>query len=214
MSARPLAILGGTFDPVHHGHLRAALEVREFLGLDEITLLPAGSPPHRDNPVTPAAHRLEMLRRAIAAVPGFAIDERELRRPGPSYMVDTLAELRAASGAAPLVLAVGQDSANALDQWHRWRDIFPLASLVFISRPGDQESYSGELAAELAGRFTGSVEQFLAHPAGRVLKVPVTGLGISSTAIRAVLRAGGSPRFLLPEPVLDYIRETGLYAGS
>jgi nicotinate-nucleotide adenylyltransferase len=211
MSAPATAIFGGTFDPVHFGHLRAALEVRDALGLDQITLLPAGQPPHRDNPVTTAAHRLDMLRLAISEAPGFVIDERELNRPGPSYMVDTLAELRAASSEGALLLVIGQDSANMLDSWHRWRDLLDLASLVFMSRPGDVEAYSGRLDEALSGRFVGTPGELLDSPAGRVVKMAVTGLDISSSAIRQMLRAGKSPRFLLPEPVLGYIRQRGLY---
>lgn len=205
------AIFGGTFDPVHYGHLRAALETRVYLGLPEITLLPAGAPPHRANPVSPAAHRVAMLQLALRGTAGFAVDEREIERGGPSYMVDTLAELRARSADAALLLVIGQDSANSFDTWHRWRDILDLASLVFMSRPGDRVQYSGALHEELAGRFVETPEEILRYRAGRVIRVPVTGLDISSSAIREMFRSGKSPRFLLPDAVLDYARSQSLY---
>lgn len=218
MNRSTAAIFGGTFDPVHFGHLRAALETRDFLGLDEITLLPAGVPPHRESTVSPAHHRLEMLRLAVGGTPGFVIDERELKRPGPSYMFDTLRELReyepGPGDEAALLLVIGQDSANTFDCWHRWRDILALASLVVMSRPGDREAYSDELGEELARRFVDTAEELKASASGRVMRVPVTGLAISSSAIRQILRSGGSPRFLLPDAVLAYIREQGTYQAS
>jgi nicotinate-nucleotide adenylyltransferase len=213
MTGPVTAIFGGTFDPVHFGHLRAALETREFLGLSSITLLPAGAPPHRANPVTPAVHRVAMLRLALQGMPGFTIDEREIERDGPSYMVDTLAGLRLDSADATLLLVIGQDSANSFDTWHRWRDILDLASLAFMSRPGDRERYSDTLREELAGRFVDTPEDIPRHRAGRVIRVPVTGLDISSSAIREMLRSGGTPRFLLPDAVLAYAREKALYTA-
>ena len=206
-----IAVLGGTFDPVHYGHLRTAFEVREHLEFNDFRFMPAGRPPHRNYPVTDAGHRLAMLRLAIQGEPGVSIDERELRREGPSYMTDTLQALRSDEGGVPLVLVIGQDSANTLDNWYKWQRIFPLAHLVIMSRPGDEEDYSAALQSELEGRWVESVSGLSSRTAGCVMKLEVTRLAISSSEIREMLRCGKSPRYLLPDPVLDYIREQGLY---
>ena len=206
-----IAVLGGTFDPVHYGHLRTALEVREHLKFNDFRFMPAGRPPHRNYPVTDANHRLAMLRLAVRGVPGVSIDERELHREGPSYMTDTLQALRSDEGDVPLVLVIGQDSANTLDNWYKWQRIFPLAHLVIMSRPGDDEDYSVALQSELEGRWVESVSGLSSRTAGCVMKLEVTRLAISSSEIREMLRCGKSPRYLLPDPVLDYIREQGLY---
>ncbi len=204
--------IGGTFDPVHFGHLRTALEVRKHLQLDELSFLLAGEPPHRSAMVSSARHRLAMLRLAIAGVRGFRIDERELQREGPSYMVDTLRALRKEDDRTSLVLVVGQDSANSLQSWYQWPEIFTLANLAIMTRPGDRENYPSELDHELSGRWVGHGRELMSHAAGNVMKIEVTGLSISSSGIRSMLRAGESPQFLLPDPVLAYIRQHGLYS--
>jgi len=209
-----MVIFGGTFDPVHYGHLRAAWEARELLGADEIRFVPAGVPPHRPEPVTEAAHRLAMLKRGIGQDAGFCIDEREIRRPGPSYMVDTLAELRQESGSSPLVLLIGQDSANALDHWHRWEDIFSFAHLAIMARAGDVQRYSKPLAGVLRQRSVASPEDLPGEPGGKVLGIQVTSLAISSSSIRSIVSGGRSPRYLMPPAVLDYISTHGLYTDA
>lgn len=210
-----IGLFGGTFDPVHHGHLRAALEAKELLGLDDFRLLPAGTPPHRPSPVAPAIHRLAMLRLAVAGHPGFSVDDREIRRAGLSYMVDTLREFRQESGEAPLMLLIGQDAANALDTWHEWRAIFELAHLVIMRRPESQESWSGELQQHVENRFVKRPARLREKAAGYVLPLEITQLAISSTDIRDRLSRGRSPGFLLPDRVLDYISQNRLYfAGA
>lgn len=211
-AGRPIVIFGGTFDPVHYGHLRAAWEARELLGAEEVRFVPAGVPPHRTEPVTGAAHRLAMLRLGIGQDAGFSIDDREIRRPGPSYMVDTLAELRQESGSSPLVLLIGQDSANALDHWHRWEDIFSFAHLAIMSRAGDIQRYSKPLAGKLRERSVASPEDLSGEPGGKVLGIQVASLAISSSSIRGIVGAGRSPRYLMPAAALDYISAQGLYA--
>jgi len=206
-----IGIFGGTFDPVHFGHLRAALETAERLGLDQVRMLPAGQPPHRDPPQAPADERLEMLRLAVAGRPEFTVDDREVRRPGPSYMVDTLRGLRAEDEAASLVLCIGQDAANALDGWRQWRRLFDLAHIAVLRRPDARGAYRGALRAEMEARRTDDPGQLRASPAGRVLTLAITQLDISSTAIRAMVAAGRSPGFLLPDAVAEHIRRRGLY---
>lgn len=210
-----IGIFGGTFDPVHFGHLRAALEARELLGLNDFRLLPAGTPPHREATGASAAHRLAMLKLAVRGQSGFSVDDREVKREGNSFMVDTLREIRGETGDESLMLLIGQDAANGLDSWHEWRSIFGLAHLVIMRRPESLVSWTGELRREMEQRQAGELADLKRTPAGRMFTLEVTQLAISSTGIRNLLVAGKSPRYLLPDDVLDYIRENRLYfAGA
>jgi nicotinate-nucleotide adenylyltransferase len=221
-----VAVFGGTFDPVHYGHLRAALEAMEMLGLEELRMMPAGDPPHRADTLATAAQRLEMLQLAVRVCPGLRVDDREVRRSGPSFMVDTLTEIRGEIGEAPLLLLIGQDAANALDSWHRWRDLFGLAHLVVMRRPDAQEPKAGagkrdsrlqcrgELRAELDQRRVDQVTRLHQSASGCVLTLEITQLDISSTFIRELIAGGRSPRFLMPEEVIGYILQRQLYVGG
>jgi nicotinate-nucleotide adenylyltransferase len=211
---RAIGIFGGTFDPVHFGHLRAAVEAREKLGLDDFRLLPAGQPPHRSDTVAKGEQRLAMLRLALADCPDLRVDDREVRRAGYSYMADTLAEIRSEAGQAPLLLMIGQDAANALNTWHEWRRLFDLAHLVVMRRPDARFDCRGELRAEIERRRVREPARLLAATAGLVLPLEITQLDISSTHIRSLLAGGRSARFLLPDRVLDYIHERGLYLAG
>ncbi len=208
---RLVGIFGGTFDPVHFGHLRAAVEVREQLGLAELRLLPAGTPPHRDHTFAAAEHRLAMLRLALEGQSGLWADDREVRRGGFSYMVDTLEEIRAEQPDAALLLMIGQDAANSLDSWHRWRSLFELAHLVIMRRPESVHHYGEGLRDEMQQRLISDPADLAGQDCGLVLPLEVTQLAISSTGIRELIQSGRSPRFLLPADVLDYIRRHGLY---
>ncbi|HHJ13184.1 MAG TPA: nicotinate-nucleotide adenylyltransferase [Gammaproteobacteria bacterium] len=208
-----ICILGGTFDPVHFGHLRPALEVQQALGVARLDLLPCRQPPHRAAPVLPAAARLELLRLAVAAEPALGVDARELEREGPSWMVDTLSSLRAGMGDdEPLCLALGMDALAGLAGWHRWREIPDLCHLVVMQRPGRDWPATGEVAAWLAGARTDEIDRLHAQPAGLACPVPVTQLDISASAIRAGLAAGRNMRYLLPAVVLERIRQENWYA--
>jgi nicotinate-nucleotide adenylyltransferase len=209
-----VGLFGGTFDPVHFGHLRAAVEAREKLGLADFRLLPAGRPPHRSDTVASGEQRLEMLRLALDGCPDLRVDDREVRRAGYSYMVDTLAGIRDEAGDAPLLLMIGQDAANALDRWHDWRRLFDLAHFVVMRRPDAHFKCSGELRRQIEERRVHEAAQLLQNPAGGVLSLEITQLDISSTHIRSLLAAGRSARFLLPDRVIDYIREQGLYSAG
>lgn len=211
--SRAIGIFGGTFDPVHFGHLRAAAEAAEELPLTEFRLLPAGTPPHRPETYASGEHRLAMLALAIAEYDDLKVDDREVRREGYSYMVDTLSEIRDEEGDAPLVLMVGQDAVNRLDSWHEWKRLVDLAHLVVMRRPGSRHEYSGELFEVLQPRMVDDARALTRAPHGSILSLEVTQLEISSTGIRELIAAGRSPRFLLPEAVIRYIREHGLYMG-
>jgi len=207
----PLGIFGGTFDPIHYGHLRTAFELLQALRLAEVRFVPAGQPPHRGAPLCDARRRLEMVQAAVADQPGFTVDDRELRRDGPSYTVTTLRELRADEPGRSLYLIVGMDAFLGLPGWHEWRAILDLAHLVVAHRPGWSAPRDGLLAELLAER--GAVEALDLHasPAGRIHVRAVTPLEISSTDLRDLIVAGRDPRYLLPDAVRAIIGDTGCY---
>ncbi len=214
-TAGMLAILGGTFDPVHFGHLRAAVEAKESLQLGSLTLLPAGNPPHRNGTDATAADRLTMLQLAVNDYPDLQVDPREVQRAGYSYMVDTLSEFRAEIGPRqPLSLLVGQDAVNQLDSWMHWRRLFELAHIIVMRRPDAVHEYSAELSAEIQPRLRTQLVALQQQASGLVLPLEVTQLAISSTDIRQRLRLGQSCRFLLPEAVIAYIGLQGLYTAG
>ncbi len=199
-----LGVLGGTFDPIHFGHLRPALEVQQALGLTEVRLIPLRDPPHRNRPQTTDEQRLKMLQAAIQGLPGFRIDRQELERRGKSYTVETLRALRHEVGEMPICLLMGSDAFRQFHSWHRPDQILQLAHLVVMQRPGDPFPAATEHVAD-------SPESLAAAPGGRILFQPVTQLDISSTAIRALIRNRLSPRYLLPDTVLAIIQAQRLY---
>lgn len=217
MSTAPLGILGGTFDPVHIGHLRLGEELAEALGLAEVRFVPSGRPPHRVAPQATAGHRLAMVRLALAGNARFVLDDREARRDGPCYTFDTLNELRAERGPdVPLVFLLGADAFIGLSGWHRWQELFELAHLAVAHRPGFPperwaEHMPAALAREFAARRAGMPAGVQEQAAGHIVVVPVTALDISASGIRERLAAHASVRYLLPDPVIDYIEKHHLY---
>ena len=213
----PLALLGGTFDPVHYGHLHLAQDVRAGLALPEVRLVPAGDPPHRDGPLASAADRLAMLRLAVGGRPGLAIDPREIDRSGKSYTVLTLEELRGEDPARPLLLVVGADAFHGLPTWHRWRDVFALAHLVVAARPGVdlERDLPPALAGEWHARRVIDAAPLRSTPAGAIYQQAIGAHPISASWIRAQLARGQAGRAavsgLLPPAVLAYIERHHLY---
>jgi len=209
-----IGIFGGTFDPVHFGQLRPALDVKQALGLDEMRMIPAFQPPHRVQPVANPGQRLTMLRAAVGAEPDLQVDNREMLREGESFMVDTLTSLRAESGDDPLCLVLGADAFLKLDEWHRWREIPGLAHIVVTHRPGwqlDMNIASPELQDLWRERQVADNVGLATCPAGKIILQAVTPLEISATQIRTLVAAGESPRYLLPDTVWNLIRMHGLY---
>ena len=199
---KPLAIFGGTFDPIHLGHLCVAWEAAELLDAD-VLMMPAGLPPHRPPPIASAAQRLAMLEVALRGQSRLLADARELGREGASYTVDTLAGLRAEHGDRPLVLLLGADAFAGLPGWHEWRRLFELAHLGVLSRPGEQAPLPEALQRELDGRRVEGAAALRRAPAGGVIGLAVTPLEISATRIRQLLAAGRDPRYLLPAGLFD-----------
>ena len=213
MTPSPIGVFGGTFDPIHFGHLRMAEELAEALQLAEVRIIPAGQPPHRGVPRTPAIHRLEMARLAIAGNTRFKLDDREVREVRASYTVDTLADLRAELGAQqPIWLLMGADAFLGLSSWKEWHRLFELAHIAVAHRPGyrlvQSDALNDGLREELERR---QVSNFLEAPAGSILLRPITQLDIAATDIRNRLQAARSVRYLMPDGVLDYIQKNRLY---
>jgi nicotinate-nucleotide adenylyltransferase len=213
MPEAPIGLFGGTFDPIHYGHLRTAFELLQVLKLTQVRFLPTGSPPHREVPLAPAELRLRMVRAAVTGQPGFVVDDRETRRQGLSYSVDTLTELRADFPQHPLCLLLGMDAFLGLPTWHRWRDIFELCHVVVAHRPGWKAPMMGPLGKLMVDRGTGSVRELHGSPAGRIYVQAVTQLEIASTDLRALVLAGMDLRYLVPDTVRDIIVSTGCYAA-
>lgn len=213
----PIGILGGTFDPIHFGHLRMAEELAETLDLGEVRFIPAGQPPHRGSPRAPARHRLEMARLAIAGNPRFVLDEREFHRATPSYSVDTLSELRAELPPdTPLVLFMGADAFLGLTAWHQWRRLFELAHVAVAHRPGFsaaawEDALPDPLRRLLATHRVEQPGELLEKPAGLIFLHGITQLDISASRIRDRALRGKSLRYLLPDAVIAYLNENRLY---
>jgi nicotinate-nucleotide adenylyltransferase len=207
-------IFGGTFDPVHLGHVALAEAALAALPLVEVLWLPSGSPGHRAPPVASAHDRLAMLRLAIAGHPRYRIDDGELFLGEPTYTVRSLTRLRAQLGKEqPLALLLGDDSFLSLPTWLRWRELFDLAHIAVASRPGHLPSDGGpapELSAEIARR-SARPEQLAAKPAGRIARFAMPPVDVSASAIRARLAAGEDTRRLLPAAVQAYIDAQHLY---
>ena len=211
-----VGIFGGTFNPIHLGHLRAAEEVREAEELDEMRLVPAALPPHKEPAgLVAATHRLRMCELAVRDAPGFRVSRLELDRPGPSYSIDTLRAVRAELGAdARIVFVVGHDAFRELHTWKEHAAIFGICDVVVVTRPPASASLARDqipVAAQEAFWYGPDSETFR-HRSGHVLKLQrITGLDISAEALRARVAAGRSIRFLVPSAVDAYITEHGLY---
>ncbi|MFC4159862.1 nicotinate-nucleotide adenylyltransferase [Chitinimonas lacunae] len=210
-----IGIFGGTFDPIHYGHLRAAEEFGETLGLSEVRLIPTGAPPHRGGPVASPAHRLAMAQLAVEGNPRLKVDDREIRRDTLCYTIDTLHELRAELGETPLAWLIGADSFYRLSSWRRWRELFDLAMLAVACRPGfDLDAWRDHADPELLAEVLPRIQP-LTIPAtverGTIALLPTTPLALSATAIRQRLADHRSARYLAPAAVLDYAERHLLY---
>ena len=209
-----IGIFGGTFDPIHYGHLRTAFEVLQALRFDEIRFMPCGIPPHRGETHAPAELRLAMVRAATEGQRGFVVDDRELQREGPSYSVDTLMALRSEFPLRPLALIIGMDAFLGLPKWYHWREILQLAHIVVAHRPGWRAPDMGPLGELLADRGTHRIGDLHEAKSGHIYIHDVTQLEISSTEIRELVAVGRDPRFLTPDAVRDVIEESGCYAAA
>ena len=210
----PLGIFGGTFDPIHYGHLRTAFEMLQSLRFGEVSFMPCGDPPHRGSTYADAELRLAMVRAATDGQRGFAVDDRELLREGPSYSVDTLSALRNEFPSRSIALIIGMDAFLGLPKWHKWREILQLAHIVVAHRPGWRAPDMGALGDMLADCGTHRIDDLHKARSGHIFVHDVTQLEISSTEIRELVAAGRDPRFLMPDAVRKIIEESGCYQAD
>lgn len=208
---RPIGIFGGTFDPIHYGHLRTAFEILQALRFGEIRFVPSGDPPHRGASIAKAALRFDMVSAATAAETGFVVDDCELRRNGPSYTIDTLSAMREEISDQPMGLILGMDAFLGLTSWHRWDELLDYAHIVVAHRPGWRAPDIGPLGELLSEHGTHRVDDLHKHREGFIHIHAVTQLEISSTEIRDLVGAGRDPRFLMPDVVRDVIMNSGCY---
>jgi nicotinate-nucleotide adenylyltransferase len=206
-----IGVYGGTFNPIHYGHLRTALEVKTLFNLEQLRLIPCRQPPHRDQPEVSGQMRMEMLKLAIDGVAGFITDGRELDREGPSYMVDTLRSLRQEMPEQSVILFIGADAFFGLEKWHRWQQLFDYAHLVVMTRPNFGLQPESEF---LRQRLVTQREMLVTKSAGYLFFQAVTPLDISATQIRQIIATNGNPQFLLPDAVLAFIRQHQLYQAA
>ena len=215
VSGTLIGILGGTFDPIHYGHLRLAEEVGEALDIAQLRLIPAGQPPHRGAPRASPAERLAMTRLAIEGNARLALDDREVNARGqPSYTVTTLEAIRADIGPQqPLALLMGADAFAGFASWHRWQDFAGLTHLVVTTRPGHDATAALDTNMREAWlpRVAGNARRLHEQPCGCLYFQPITALDLSASGLREMIAAGRSTRYLLPEPVRGYIEANGLY---
>jgi nicotinate-nucleotide adenylyltransferase len=219
-----IGVLGGTFNPIHFGHLRPALELVEALRLDHLRLIPSGLPPHREAPQVGARERLAMVEVAAAGEAAFVVDDRELRREGPSYTLDTLKSLREEFPQQPMALIVGADAFREFDTWHEWRSIIDYAHIVVMQRPlllptdakhpQARPPMSAELQAFVAAHRVESIDALHVGRHGCILNQNVTQLDISATRIRELIGAGKSARYLMPDSVWRLICDKGFYRNT
>jgi nicotinate-nucleotide adenylyltransferase len=213
-----IGLFGGTFDPVHFGHLRLATELAEAFHLDKVVFIPAGLPYHRGRDAhATAEERLTMLKLATARDARFDVDDRELKRSGNTYTYDTLAEIRGEHPATPLVFLIGTDSFAQIDSWHRWTELFDLAHFAVAVRANDENWLAkgpGVFPRQVWPRITLNPRDLQAAPAGKVMTFAMTPLSISSTALRAIAGEGTSLRYLTPNAVVEFIRSHNLYGAA
>ena len=220
LTPTPLGVFGGTFDPVHFGHLRLAEEAADALALERVRWIPAGQPGLRGVPSAGAVERLEMVRLAIADNPRFELDVAEVEAAQPSYTVPTLERLRqpqVCGAQRPLVLLVGADAFARMSGWHRWLELFNLAHIAVAHRPGfpvDPAALPRELARVFAERFFTDPAALRNSPAGCIVPFAMTQLDISATKIRALLSKGLSPRYLMPDGLITHIQQHHLYSEN
>lgn len=210
-----IGLLGGTFNPIHFGHLRMAQELAEALNLNEVRFIPSANPPHKTAPSVSAEHRASMVQLAIENNPLFKLDTRELNRNGASYTIDTLISLRNELGNnVALSLMMGSDAFTQLNTWHRWQELLSFCHLILVQRPNNQikQSLDKDLETLLHQHYTEHSEDLSSHAAGYIHMQAITELEISSTAIRAAFQKKLTPHYLMPEAVINYIEAHQLYA--
>ncbi len=211
-----IGVFGGTFNPIHHGHLRIAQEIAVTLGLSQVKFIPSANPPHKAQPQVSAAQRAAMVQLAIQDNPLFSLDTRELDRTGPSYTIDTLKSLRSEHGDATFCLIIGTDAFAHFDQWHAWASILQYCHLILVPRPSGvtTSAMRPALTALMKKNGTQDRNRLTTQPFGCIMSLAVTALDISSSQIRALIQQHQSPIYLTPPNVLAFLKQHHLYQHS
>lgn len=210
-----VGIFGGSFDPIHFGHLRAALELALIFDLTDVRLIPNGQPPHRDAAFASPAQRGAMLELALNNAAPLTLDRCELDRTGPSYSIDTLHALRSELGnITPLIMGVGADAFQQLASWERGHELIECAHIAVLTRPGAPLESNIDAKLPFTASWVTEPARLSEQPSGLLCKLEMTPLAISSTRIRQQIAAGWSPRYLVPASVCDYIEQHQLYAAN
>jgi nicotinate-nucleotide adenylyltransferase len=209
---KAIGILGGTFDPIHLGHLRMGLELYEALDLAKVHIIPSYKPIYRKQPVASPSQRFSMVQCAVKNETALYADDREIRREGITYSIDTLIEMRSEMPDIPLCLLLGIDAFLGLPSWHRWEEIFDYAHIIVAHRPHYHLPESGIVAELIQSRLQNETAIIHETLAGTLLLRPITALEISATDIRKQIAMGRNPRYLLPDDVYNYIKENGTYS--
>ena len=205
-----IGLLGGTFNPIHNGHLRLAQELADALNFSEVRFIPSANPPHKTAPKISAQHRAAMVQLAITDNPLFKLDTRELDRAGASYTIDTLISLQEElGGSAALCLIMGSDAFAKLNTWHRWQVLIDYCHIILVQRPASatQPKLVEELTVLLHNHYTENISDLTTENTGYIHMQKITALDITSTNIREQLKAGHSPRYLMPDNVIAYIKD-------
>lgn len=208
---KAVGILGGTFDPIHMGHLRLALEIYQALDLAKVHMVPTFMPMYRKQPVATPEQRFNMVQCAVAGEPALIADKREIRRGGSTYTIDTLIEMRSEYPDTPTCLIIGIDAFLGLPSWHRWKEILDYTHIVVAHRPHYHLPQNGMISDLIKERQQTDVSFIHENMAGGILLRPITALEISATDIRKQIAMGRNPRYLLPDSVYDYIKQHGTY---
>ena len=203
--------MGGMFNPVHNAHLRVAIECKEMFNFDELRMVPCAMPPHRELPDVDSQQRLEMLRLALCDVDGVEVDGRELERSGLSYTVDTLRSLKDDFPESSLYLILGSDAFQSLTTWREWENILELSNIVIAHRPDNENDLNSDVGQLLKECFTHDISAFLNQGVGQVYSLEVTQLEISSSQVRELIGKNMSAQFLMPDAVINFIKENRLY---
>ena len=212
---KPIGILGGTFDPVHNGHLRLAIEFYERLDLEEVRFVPLRVPPHRETPLADPEQRMAMLTAAIKNITGIIIDDCELRRESISYTIDTVSAVRASVGQIPICLLMGMDAFATIQFWHRWTDLLQYVHIAIADRPvRDSVTIDPNITVFLNEHSVNDAAVLHQTPAGKIFSSMIPMLDISASRIRNMISKGRDPHGLLPEGVLEFIRTNNLYSNT
>ncbi|UCG38716.1 MAG: nicotinate-nucleotide adenylyltransferase [bacterium] len=206
-----IGIFGGTFDPVHLGHLRAAEEFAEALDLARVLMVLSAAPPHREAPSTPPEDRLHMLRLAVDDAPRLEASDMELKREGPSYTLDTIRQVRAETGSPFPFLALGMDAFEEIATWHQPAEVLEEAHLVILTRPGYRADLLAPLPEGSPAMYTSGEGMFLHRSGATLRELKVTAMDISSSQVRRLAGGGRSIRYLVPDTVFQYIQQSGIY---